>query len=197
MALLLEGEKTRKMATTMMNNESSRSHAIFSVLIESEVIEEDVIKSKKSKLHIIDLAGSERVKHTNVEGERLREGCNINRSLHVLGNVINSLVESAKRKKHIPFRDSKLTHYLKDSLGGNSITKLLANVHTNKSYFGDTLSTLMFAKRAKILKMKVELNETSAGNFDALRKEVRRLREELAQARYVKSDEKMSDKSSY
>lgn len=106
-------------------------------------------------------------------------------------------MESAKKKKHIPYRDSKLTHYLKDSLGGNSITKLLANVHTSKQYFGDTLSTLMFAKRAKILKMKVELNETSVGNFDALRKEVRRLREELAQARYFKTDGKMSEKSSY
>jgi hypothetical protein len=116
------------------------------------------------------------VKHTNVEGERLREGCNINRSLHVLCNVINSLAESAKKKRHIPFRDSKLTHYLKDSLGGNSITKLLANIHTGRHYFGDTLSTLMFANRAKSLKMKVELNETVAENFDALRKEVRRLR---------------------
>jgi len=160
-AILLEGEKTRKMATTLMNTESSRSHAIFSIMIESKIVEEDVIKIKKAKLHIVDLAGSERVKHTNVEGERLREGCNINKSLHVLGNVINSLVESTKKKKHIPFRDSKLTHYLKDSLGGNSITKLLANVHTNKLYYGDTLSTLMFAKRAKILKMKVELNETT------------------------------------
>jgi hypothetical protein len=145
------------------------------------------MRVRRAKLHVVDLAGSERVKHTNVEGERLREGCSINKSLHVLGNVINSLVESAKRKKHVPYRDSKLTHYLKDSLAGNSITKLLANVHTSKSYFGDTLSTLMFAKRAKILKMKVELNETSVGNFDALRKEVRRLREELAQARYFKS----------
>jgi hypothetical protein len=188
LALLLEGEKTRRMASTLMNTESSRSHAIFTVTVVSEVTEDGLTTSKKAKLHIVDLAGSERVKHTQVEGERLREGCNINRSLHVLGNVINSLVESSRKKKHIPFRDSKLTHYLKDSLGGNSITKLLANVHTSKQYFGDTLSTLMFAKRAKILKMKVELNETTAENYDSLRKEVRKLREELAQARYFKSD---------
>jgi len=76
----------------------------------------------------------------------------------VLSNVINGLVESTKKKKHIPFRDSKLTYYLKDSLGGNSITKLLANIQTNRLYLGDTLSTLMFAKRAKILKTKVEVN---------------------------------------
>lgn len=118
-------------------------------------MEENVVRSKKAKLHVVDLAGSERVKHTHVEGDRLKEGCSINRSLHVLGNVINSLVESARKKKHIPFRDSKLTHYLKDSLGGNSITKLLANVQSSRKYFGDTISTLMFAKRAKILKMKV------------------------------------------
>jgi hypothetical protein len=91
----------------------------------------------------------------------LKEGCNINKSLHVLGNVINALVESSKKKKHIPFRDSKLTYYLKDSLGGNSITRLLANIQSNSKYLGDTLSTLMFAKRAKILKMKVEVNESA------------------------------------
>jgi hypothetical protein len=101
-------------------------------MIESESKEDDLVKLKKSKLNIVDLAGSERVKHTMVEGERLREGCNINKSLHVLGNVINSLVESTRKKKHIPYRDSKLTYYLKDSLGGNSITKLLANVHCGK-----------------------------------------------------------------
>jgi hypothetical protein len=152
---------------------------------------------RKSKINVVDLAGSERVKHTQVEGERLKEGCNINRSLHVLGNVINSLVESARKKKHIPFRDSKLTHYLKDSLGGNSITKLLANVHTSKQYFGDTLSTLMFAKRAKILKMKVEVNENATENFDSLRKEVKRLREELAQARYFKGDTQRTERPSF
>ena len=130
--ILIQGEKTRKIASTQMNTESSRSHTIFTVLIQSELEEQNVVKTRKSKIHIVDLAGSERVKHTNVEGQRLREGCNINRSLHVLGSVINSLVESTKKKKHIPFRDSKLTHYLKNSLGGNSITKLLANVHCSK-----------------------------------------------------------------
>jgi hypothetical protein len=88
----VEGDKTRKMAYTSMNTESSRSHVIFTIVVESEVREDEMIKVKKSKIHIVDLAGSERIKHTNVEGERLREGCNINKSLHVLGNVINSLV---------------------------------------------------------------------------------------------------------
>ena len=100
-----------------------------------------------------------------VDGERLREGCNINKSLHALGNVINSLVESTKKKKYIPFRDSKLTFFLKDSLGGNSKTKLLANINPCRAYLGDTLSTLMFAKRAKIIKVRVEANENIADNF--------------------------------
>jgi hypothetical protein len=195
--LILEGEKTRKMASTAMNSKSSRSHAIFTILIETEAMEGDTLKVRKSKLNIVDLAGSERVKHTHVMGEQLKEGCNINKSLHVLGNVINSLVESAKKKKHIPFRDSKLTHYLKDSLGGNSITKLLANIHTNKLFLGDTLSTLMFAKRAKSLKMKVEANENVTENFDALRKEVKRLREELAQAHYFKGETQRTERPSF
>ena len=84
----------------------------------------------------------------------------------MLGNVINALVESSKKKKHIPFRDSRLTHILKDSLCGNSITKLLANIHPSKQYLGETLSTLMFAKRAKILKMRVEVNEKVGENFE-------------------------------
>jgi hypothetical protein len=130
--LIMEGENSRRIALTTMNTESSRSHAIFTIYIESEIAEDDRVISKKSKLNVIDLAGSERIKHTNVEGERLKEGCNINKSLHVLGNVINSLLESAKKKKYIPYRDSKLTYYLKDSLGGNSITKLLANIHCGK-----------------------------------------------------------------
>ncbi len=80
--------------------------------------------------------------------------------MHVLGSVINALVESTKTKKqkHVPFRDSKLTHFLKDSLAGNSITKLLATIQPNKLFYGDTLSTLMFAKRAKIIRVKVEAN---------------------------------------
>ena len=80
------------MALTSMNTESSRSHVIFTLFVHSETIHEDKVIVRYSKLNIIDLAGSERIKHTNVEGDRLKEGCNINRSLHVLGNVINSLV---------------------------------------------------------------------------------------------------------
>lgn len=154
----MRGVKNRKTSATSMNDESSRSHTIFTLNIQSQFMKDDITKIRRSKINIVDLAGSERAKQTKVEGERLKQGCNINRSLHVLGNVINALVQSSKKKKHIPFRDSKLTHFLKDSLCGNSITKLLANIHPSKAYLGDTLSTLMFAKRAKILKMKVQVN---------------------------------------
>lgn len=148
-----------------------------------------------SKIHIVDLAGSERQHQVNLSGERFKEGCNINRSLHCLGNVINSLVESIKKKKYIPFRDSKLTFFLKDSLGGNSKTKLLANINPKQKYLSDTISTLMFAKRAKIIKVRVEPNENKADeNLDSLRNEIKKLREELAQARFIKTVGKEPEK---
>lgn len=156
--MILRGLKNRKIAATSMNSESSRSHTIFSITVSVQLEENGVQKCRFSKVHIVDLAGSERTKLAKVEGDRLREGCNINKSLHALGNVINSLVESAKKKKYIPFRDSKLTYFLKDSLGGNSKTTLLANINPSKAYLGDTISTLMFAKRAKIIKVRVEAN---------------------------------------
>lgn len=87
----------------------------------------------------------------------------------------------------MPFRDSKLTFFLKDSLGGNSKTKLLANINPRRQYLGDTISTLMFAKRAKILKVRVEPNQNVADNFEALRSEIRKLREELSQTKFIKN----------
>ena len=124
---------------------------------------------------MIDLAGSERSK-ANI-GERLKEGCNINKSLHILGNVINSLVEKGGGKnRHIHYRDSKLTFFLKDSLGGNSKTRVIANISPAYSSFHETLSTLKFAKRVKLIKKKVVINEYSTGNLDCLKVEIRRLR---------------------
>lgn len=154
LSVLLQGSKNRRIETTSMNSESSRSHTIFTIYIESSECRDGVTTVRRSKVNVVDLAGSERVKHTKAEGERLKEGCNINKSLHVLGNVINCLAESVKRKKYVPFRDSKLTYILKDSLDGNSVTKLLANIQPQRTYLADTLSTLMFAKRVKILKLK-------------------------------------------
>jgi len=124
---------------------------------------------RTSRFHFVDLAGSERTKQTNVSGDRLKEGCNINRSLSVLGNVINALVEVDNgRNRHIHYRDSKLTFLLKDSLGGNSKTRLIANISPASSALQETLSTLKFAKRAKLIKNKVSINEDHSGNIEAL-----------------------------
>ena len=114
----------------MMNRESSRSHSIFTVslAIKSEVDGKKVLKTPK--LHFVDLAGSERQKMTNATGDRLKEAGNINKSLTTLGMVINALA-SDKTKTHIPYRDSKLTTLLKDSLGGNSKTFIVATVSTS------------------------------------------------------------------
>lgn len=101
-----------------------------------QTISEGVTHIKYSRFHFVDLAGSERTKSTNAVGERLKEGCNINKSLSILGNVINALVEVDNgRNRHIHYRDSKLTFLLKDSLGGNSKTRLIANISPASSAF--------------------------------------------------------------
>ena len=167
-----------------MNVESSRSHSVFSIYIESKVNEGGLWKLRKSQFHFVDLAGSERQKKTEARGERLKEGCNINRSLSVLGGVINALVESMSGKKvHIRYRDSKLTFLLRDSLGGNSKTAMVANISPAASAYHETLSTLQFAQRAKMIRNRAILNEDTSGDREALQLEVRRLKEELANAR--------------
>ena len=143
-----------------------------------------MINVKYSKLHFVDLAGSERQKQTAAAGERLKEAGNINKSLTVLGCVINSLVETTQGKsRHIPYRDSKLTFILKDSLGGNSRTFMIAAVSAASTSFQETLSTLKFAQRAKMIKNKASINEESSGNLESLKREIRRLKDELAQER--------------
>lgn len=116
-------------------------------------------------------------------GERLKEASNINKSLSTLGQVINALVEkSAGRFRHVHYRDSKLTFLLRDSLGGNSKTMLVAAISPADQNFGETLSTLKFAQRAKMIKNQAVKNEDTSGSFDALRKEVTTLRQRLAAA---------------
>ena len=113
---------------------------------------------KESKFNLVDLAGSERQKDTNTTGDRLKEASNINKSLLVLRNVINALVEESNGKRHfIHYRDSKLTFLLKDSLGGNSKTFLIANISPSSAWQGETLSTLRFAQCVKLIKNKVRL----------------------------------------
>lgn len=134
-----------------------------------------------SRLNLIDLAGSERQKDTNTEGSRLREAGNINKSLSTLGNVITALVSVANgRQRHVPYRDSKLTFLLRDSLGGNTKTSLIAAINPSNKSFGETLSTLKFAQRAKMIKNKAAKNEDVVGNVKELQAEIKRLKDQLA-----------------
>jgi len=138
----------------MMNRESSRSHSVFTAFIQIHIRDKEsgIEKVKSSRFNIIDLAGSERCKETGAEGQRLKEAGSINKSLSCLGQLINKLADSCSSKKQIGFlhyRDSKLTHLLKDSLGGNAKTLMIANVNPSFQSFKETRSTLQFAQRAK------------------------------------------------
>jgi kinesin family member 15 len=164
-----------------MNERSSRSHSVLTTYIESKTQRDGLWNIRTSRFHIIDLAGSERSKAANTQGERLKEAGMINKSLSTLGNVINSLVEvSEGRARHIHYRDSKLTFLLRDSLGGNSKTLIIANVSPSSHSFGETLSTLKFAQRAKLIKNKAIINEDSAGTVAILQEEIKRLKMLLA-----------------
>ncbi len=160
--VLNKGAFKRHTGETCMNAKSSRSHSVFTLQINSKYIEDDIMHTRKSRFYLVDLAGSERQKSTKAVGARLKEGCNINKSLSILGNVINSLVEvSEGKQRYIHYRDSKLTYLLKDSLGGNSKTSLIANISPSSKCVGETVSTLKFASRAKKIKNKASINEDS------------------------------------
>ena len=151
-----QGTKLRRIACTKMNEESSRSHAIISIYIENSKKEEDGIILKKSVFHIIDLAGSERQNKTGALGERVREAGSINKSLLNLTRVIKNIINNIKP---IPYRDSKLTLFLKDSLGGNAKTSIIGNISPSDSNNSETISTLNFAICAKKVKNKAIINE--------------------------------------
>jgi len=175
------GISARHTGATSMNQESSRSHSVLLLTIESKTVNEGVVNIKSARFHIIDLAGSERQKSTDAVGERLKEAGNINKSLSTLGNVINALVETAQGKaRHIHYRDSKLTFLLKDSLGGNSKTILIANISASQANSGETLSTLNFARRAKLVKNTAIVNEDTTGAILILKQEIKRLKAENA-----------------
>jgi len=180
--VLRRGLVNRHIASTSMNSESSRSHSVFMIVLETKKKHEGLVNYLYSKFNIIDLAGSERQKATETTGERLKEAGKINRSLSVLGNVINSLVDIAQGKsRHVHYRDSKLTFLLKNSLGGNSKTVIIANISI--LYSAETLSTLNFAKRAKMIKNKAVVNEDTAGTVLLLQKELKRIKAENAELR--------------
>jgi kinesin family protein 3/17 len=149
------GHKNRSVGATSMNEHSSRSHSIFTITVESCPVGES--KFRAGKLHLVDLAGSERQAKTNATGERLKEATKINLSLSALGNCISALVDA--KASHIPYRDSKLTRLLQDSLGGNAKTLMISTISPASYNYDETMSTLRYANRAKNIKNKPKINE--------------------------------------
>ncbi|XP_032969577.1 kinesin-like protein KIF17 isoform X2 [Rhinolophus ferrumequinum] len=175
------GWKNRSVGYTLMNKDSSRSHSIFTISIEIYAVDERGKEHLRAgKLNLVDLAGSERQSKTGATGERLKEATKINLSLSALGNVISALVDG--RCKHIPYRDSKLTRLLQDSLGGNTKTLMVACLSPADNNYDETLSTLRYANRAKNIKNKPRINEDPK---DALlreyQEEIKKLKAILAQ----------------
>ncbi|XP_053530754.1 kinesin-like protein KIF13A isoform X4 [Ictalurus punctatus] len=193
--VMSEGNKSRTVAATNMNEESSRSHAVFSIIITQTLYDLQSGNSgeKVSKVSLVDLAGSERVSKTGAAGERLKEGSNINRSLTTLGCVISALADQSAGKaknKFVPYRDSVLTWLLKDNLGGNSKTAMIATVSPAADNYEETLSTLRYADRAKRIVNHAVVNEDpNARIIRELREEVEKLRVQLTQAESLKAPE--------
>ncbi len=179
MSLLNDGSKHRTTSATKMNSTSSRSHAIFTVIIKHSIYLDNVANSednnildthmlnksnakceiRTSKFHFVDLAGSERVKRTGAIGQQLKEGIDINKGLLALGNVISALGDENKRGKvHVPYRDSKLTRILQDSLGGNSKTLMICCVSPSILNFNESLNSLRYANRARNIENKPIIN---------------------------------------
>ncbi|XP_068132404.1 kinesin-like protein KIF21A isoform X9 [Hyperolius riggenbachi] len=199
MQCLKLGALSRTTASTQMNVQSSRSHAIFTIhLCQSRMCpkfdtEEDLdnritsentqlneFETLTAKFHFVDLAGSERLKRTGATGDRAKEGISINCGLLALGNVISALGDRSKKATHVPYRDSKLTRLLQDSLGGNSQTVMIACVSPSDRDFMETLNTLKYANRARNIKNKVMVNQDrTSQQINALRNEITRLQMEL------------------
>ncbi|CAI5461218.1 unnamed protein product [Closterium sp. Yama58-4] len=184
-ALFKRGSQNRRVGQTAMNMESSRSHSVFTIVVETQRRDDaGVMKRRNSRFNLVDLAGSERQKHSEAQGVRLKEAGSINKSLSALGNVIKALVDIAEGKvRHVPYRDSKLTFLLSDSLGGNSKCTLLAAVSPAERNMEETLSTLKFAQRAKLMHNEAVVNELMMGNPAVMGEEIRRLRLEIAELR--------------
>ncbi|XP_030521087.2 kinesin-like protein KIN-12E [Rhodamnia argentea] len=185
---LIQGAANRKVAATNMNRASSRSHSVFTCAIESKWESQGVTHHRFARLNLVDLAGSERQKSSGAEGERLKEATNINRSLSTLGLVIMNLVSISNGKSlHVPYRDSKLTFLLQDSLGGNSKTIIIANISPSNSCSLETLSTLKFAQRAKFIKNNAIINEDASGDVIAMRVQIQQLKKEVSRLRSLQN----------
>ncbi|XP_030933548.1 kinesin-like protein KIN-4C [Quercus lobata] len=188
---LSRGSHARATGSTNMNSQSSRSHAIFTITMEqkkvahfvagvtNEDIGDDILCAK---LHLVDLAGSERAKRTGADGMRFKEGIHINKGLLALGNVISALGDEKKRKEggHVPYRDSKLTRLLQDSLGGNSKTVMIACVSPADTNAEETLNTLKYANRARNIQNKAVINrDPMAAQMQRMRSQIEQLQTEL------------------
>ncbi|XP_036825598.1 kinesin-like protein KIF3A isoform X3 [Oncorhynchus mykiss] len=187
--IMTMGHKNRSVGSTNMNEHSSRSHAIFTITIEcSEKGMDGDQHVRMGKLHLVDLAGSERQGKTGATGQRLKEATKINLSLSTLGNVISALVDG--KSTHVPYRNSKLTRLLQDSLGGNSKTMMCANIGPADYNYDETISTLRYANRAKNIKNKARINEDPK---DALlrqfQKEIEELRKKLQEGEEISGSE--------
>lgn len=190
---LEQGSLSRATGSTNMNNQSSRSHAIFTITLEqmrkSHAIPEDGNVNESindeylsAKLHLVDLAGSERAKRTGSDGMRFKEGVHINKGLLALGNVISALGDDKKRKEglHVPYRDSKLTRLLQDSLGGNSRTVMIACISPADINAEETLNTLKYANRARNIQNKPVINRDPISNeMIKMRQQLENLQAEL------------------
>ncbi|CAG9771753.1 unnamed protein product [Ceutorhynchus assimilis] len=173
---LIVGNKNRAVASTAMNEFSSRSHSIFTIEIGQSKTLNDTDNSKRSKVSLVDLAGSERLGSTNNKEDRMKQGVYINKSLLTLGKCISALAEQ-KKNNFIPYRESVLTWLLRESLGGNSLTSMLATISPSSTHLEETLSTLRYACQARTIVNRARINESPHDRLiRELRSEVERLR---------------------
>ncbi|KAK8030560.1 Kinesin [Apiospora arundinis] len=199
-----KGDASRTTASTKMNDTSSRSHAVFTIMLKQihHDMETDETTERSSRIRLVDLAGSERAKSTQATGARLREGSNINKSLTTLGRVIAALADSPKQrgkrnKDVVPYRDSILTWLLKDSLGGNSKTAMIACIAP--SDYDETLSTLRYADQAKRIRTRAIVNQDHISTAErdaqiaAMAEEIRVLQLSVADTRRREKDHKDSE----
>ena len=179
--LLFEGESNRTVSEHQLNKGSTRSHCIFTISVEMKSKVESSEKVLTSKLNFVDLAGSERVKETGSSGLALKEAAYINKSLTFLEQVVVALTDKTKRKEYVPYRQSKLTHILKDAIGGNCRTIMIATIWPEEQFIMDTLSTLNFAKRMKNVVNDLSINIKLDKNayVKKLNKEIKELKKEL------------------
>mgnify|MGYP003571315751 CR=1 FL=1 len=195
-SLLEKGASCREVSNTNMNDVSSRSHAVFMITVEQLISDLEINGrqiTKIGRLNLVDLAGSERTRITGATGKQLEESKKINKSLSALGNVINALTDS-KERKHIPYRDSKLTRLLENSLGGNCKTTMIATISPAQCSFNESLSTLNFAKRAKNIKNRPIVNEDIDHNalIHQYENELKKIKMELEEkSKLIASNEKI------